>query len=310
MQAPAVTRHLARVGRRFRAPVLTLGVFDGVHVGHQTILHRVADYARAIGGTPVALTFVPHPSTVLDPTRVPPMLTDWRTRVGLIVQHGVPNIVVQRFTLAFAATPAEDFIHQHLIDALGLQGIIVGHRVRFGQGGRGDSALLQRIGNERGIHVEVVGPVSVDNTPVSSSAVRKAVLAGDLPLAERLLARVHAVGGRVVHGHHRGRSLGFPTANLAVGRLALPADGVYAVRTVLGDERFDGVANIGRNPTFGDNARTLEVHLLDFDRDIYGRRLEVEFIRRLRGEVKFNGVAELVAQITRDAAAAREILRS
>ncbi len=303
-----VYRHLGRIGRRFSAPVLTLGVFDGVHLGHQAILRRVAEQARVIGGTPVALTFVPHPAAILAPANVPPLLTDWRDRAALIAHHGVPNVIVQKFTRDFANTEAEDFVSKLLIDGLGAVAIIVGHRVRFGRGGRGDVALLEEFGRKFKIHVEVIGPVSLDALPVSSSAVREAVLAGDLVRAEKLLGRPHALSSRVMHGRHRGRTLGFPTANLRAASLALPADGVYAVHSCVDGRDLTGVANIGTNPTFQEVQRSLEVHLFDFDEDIYGRRMHVEFVRRLRGEVKFSGPEALIEQIGRDVTAAREIL--
>jgi riboflavin kinase / FMN adenylyltransferase len=307
---PLVYRHLGRIGRHFPAPVLTLGVFDGVHLGHQAILRRVAEHADTIGGTPVALTFVPHPAAVLAPTSVPPMLTDWRDRAALLAAHAVPNVILQRFTRSFASIEAEDFVSRFLIDGLGVEAIIVGHRVRFGRGGRGDVALLEELGRQCNVHVEVIGPVSLDGVPVSSSAVREAVLAGDLATAEKLLNRPHAVSSRVVHGRHRGRTLGFPPANMATAGLALPANGVYAVRSCVGERRLTGVANIGTNPTFQESQRSLEVHLFDFEGDIYGRRMQVEFVRRLRGEVKFPNPQALIEQISRDVTAARDVLAS
>ncbi len=302
-------RHLERIGRRFDRPVLTLGNFDGVHRGHQAILHRVIEYARQTGGDALALTFEPHPISILAPERAPELLTDWRSRVERIAEYGVGNVIVQRFTPAFARISAEDFLEHLLWRGLGVQALIVGHRVRFGHNRRGDAELLHRFAQTRGIDVEIVGPIEVAGELVSSSMIRSAIRAGELDRARRLLGRPHMVSGRVIQGHHRGRNLGFPTANLRYGRLVLPPDGVYAVRVRRHDKWFDGVANIGRNPTFGDRQRSFEVYVLDFDEEIYGERLEVSLEHQLRGEIRFDDPEALVSQIHADVEAARQLLR-
>ena len=302
-------RHLERVGRRFAAPpVLTLGNFDGVHRGHQEILHRLVRRAREVSGTAVALTFHPHPMTVLMPAAAPQLITDWRARVEQIAAGGVDAVVVQRFTPAFAAVEADDFVRRLLVAGLGVHTVVVGYRVAFGHGRAGSAATLVRLGAECGFAVEVVGPVEVDGILVSSSAVRRAISAGELDRARALLGRAPSACGRVVHGHHRGKSLGFPTANLRVAGLVLPPDGVYAVRArVHGGER-PGVANLGSNPTFHVHERGLEVHVFDFDADLYGQRVEVSFVRRLRGQMRFPDAEALTQQIAHDVAAARQVL--
>jgi riboflavin kinase / FMN adenylyltransferase len=301
-------RHLQRIGRRFTAPVLTLGNFDGVHRGHQEILRRLVSRARAVGGHAIVLTFHPHPTAVLAPARAPQLLSDWRSRMESIAAAGVDVIIAQRFTRAFSEVTAEDFVRRFLVAGLGVHTVVVGHRVSFGHGRAGGADTLRQFGAACGFAVEVVGPVEVDGIAVSSSAVRQAISAGDLARAEKLLGRPSCVAGRVIHGHHRGQGLGFPTANLRVAGLALPPDGVYAVRAHWRDTHLSGVANLGFNPTFGTQARSLEVHLLDFAGDVYGQRLEVSFVQRLRGEIKFPNVQALVAQIKRDAEAARQAL--
>jgi len=301
-------RHVERVGRRFTTPVLTLGNFDGVHVGHQEILRRLVAQARATGGDAVALTFHPHPAAVLMPARAPQLITDWRTRVERIAAMGVDAVIVQRFTCAFSTITAADFIRRILVADLGVHTVVVGHRVSFGHGRKGGADLLRELGAACGFDVEVIGPVEVGGIAVSSSAVRAAISGGDLDCARALLGRAPGAAGRVVHGHHRGKQLGFPTANLRVAGLVLPPDGVYAVRARLGERRLEGVANLGFKPTFQEHERTLEVHLFDFDADVYGRRLEVDFVRRLRAETKFPDVHALAEQIGRDAAAARHVL--
>ena len=301
-------RHLDRVGRRFPAPVLTLGNFDGVHIGHQAILHRLVATARSLGGTAVVLTFQPHPTAVLAPKHAPRLITDWRTRINLIAALGADVIIVQHFTRAFASISADEFVGRLLVDGLGVRAVVVGHRVSFGHGRAGGAETLRQWGTRCGFDVEVVGPVEVDGMLVSSSAVRRAIGEGDFERARLQLGRTPSVAGRVIHGHHRGHTLGFPTANLRIANLMLPPDGVYAVRALVKGVRREGVANLGFNPTFQDHERSLEVHLFDLDENLYGQRIEVHFVRRLRGETKFPNVQALVEQIARDAAGARQAL--
>ena len=302
-------RHLERIGRRLHAPVVTLGNFDGVHRGHQEILRRLVARARDSGADAVALTFHPHPTAVLAPDRAPRLITDWRTRMERLAATGVDVIIVQRFTRAFSEIGAEDFVRRFLVSALGVQAVVVGHRVSFGHNRAGGTETLRRLGAACGFSVEVVGPVEADGILVSSSAVRTAIAAGDFRRARTLLGHPVAVAGRVIHGHHRGRQLGFPTANLRLSAsLMLPPDGVYAVRVRFGGPARDAVANLGFNPTFQDRERGLEAHIFDLDEDLYGRRIEVQFVERLRGEIKFPSVEALAQQIARDAAAARRVL--
>jgi riboflavin kinase/FMN adenylyltransferase len=303
-----VVRHIATSSRRFVAPVLTLGNFDGVHRGHQAILGRVAEVAHATGGEAVALTFHPHPVAVLRPEHAPPLITSVRDRLTLLGERDLDVVVLQHFTPAFAEISAEAFVERFVVERLGATRVIVGHSVSFGQGRRGDAALLSTLGARHGFGVEVVGPVRVDGHEVSSSAVRRAIADGDVTLAATLLGRPHQLSGRVVTGRRRGATIGFPTANVAVRAGMWPPDGVYAVRLLRGDAWLDGAANVGTNPTFGDTGRTLEVHLFDFDADIYDERVSVAFVERLRGEEKFPSVEALVAQIARDVDDARAVL--
>jgi riboflavin kinase/FMN adenylyltransferase len=303
-----VVRHIATSSRRFVAPVLTLGNFDGVHRGHQAILGRVAEVAHATGGEAVALTFHPHPVSVLRPERAPALITSLRDRLALLAGTDLDVVLLQHFTPAFSGLSAEAFVERVVVERLGATRVIVGHSVSFGQGRRGDATLLSALGARYGFGVEVVGPVRVDGHDVSSSAVRRAIADGDVTLAATLLGRPHRLSGRVVTGRRRGATIGFPTANVAVRAGMWPPDGVYAVRMLRGDAWLDGVANIGTNPTFGDAGRTLEVYLFDFDADIYGERVSVGFVERLRGEETFPSVEALVARIARDVDDARAAL--
>ena len=303
-------RQLERVGRRFRAPVVTLGNFDGVHRGHQEILRRLVASARTAGGDAVVLTFHPHPAAVITPGRAPRLITDWRTRIEQIAAFDVDAIIVERFTHTFSLITADDFVRRFLVDGLGVHTLVVGHRVSFGHGRAGNAETLRRLGRDCGFHVAVIGPVEVDGIVVSSSAVRRAISDGDLVRAGLLLGHLPAIAGRVVHGRHRGQQLGFPTANLRVSGLVLPPDGVYAVRARIHDSHLDGVANLGLRPTFEEHERSLEVHLFDFGEDLYGQRLEVSFVQQLRGEVKFPHPQALMAAIARDVADARRVLEA
>ena len=303
-----ILRQLERVGRRFPAPVLTLGTFDGVHRGHQEILRRLVACARGIHGTAIVLTFRPHPTAVLAPARAPVLLTDWRRRIEQIAEAGADTLIVERFTRAFSEISAADIVRRFLVDTLGVRTIIVGHRVSFGHNREGTAESLRRFGAQYGFGVDIVGPVEVDGVVVSSSAVRRAISAGDLVRARAYLGQAPSVAGRVVPGQRRGKSLGFPTANLRVGGTVLPPDGVYAVRVNVGGRQHPGVANLGFNPTFSEHAHRLEAHLFDFDADLYGQRIDVSFVKRLRGETKFANVQALIAQIALDAEAARRAL--
>ena len=304
-----VIRHIASHARRFRGPVVTLGSFDGVHRGHQAILGTVVGDARARGDEAVVLTFEPHPVAVLRPGHAPPVLTPLAERLRLIAAAGIDVVVLQRFTRAFAAHTAEEFVAAFVVERLRAAKVVAGHSVSFGRERRGNAELLAELGAAHGFAVQVVGPVLVDGQAVSSSGVRRAIAAGDVRLAATLLGRPHRVRGRVVRGAGRGARIGVPTANLRLRPGMLPPEGVYAVRTVVAGVARPGVANLGRNPTFGPDAPvTLEVHLFDFAGDLYGAPCEVGFVERLRGEVRFPSVDALVDQIRRDAAAARTLL--
>jgi riboflavin kinase/FMN adenylyltransferase len=301
-------RHLARIGGRFNAPVLTLGSFDGVHRGHQQILRRLVEVARSTNGQSIVLTFYPHPATVLAPEHVPKSITDWRARMELIAAFDVGAIITQHFTRSFSQITAEDFVRHLLVEGLGVRAVVVGHRVSFGYNRGGHAATLRQLGAKYGFAVEVIGPVEIEGHLVSSSAVRRAISHGELQRAKLLLGRTPSVAGRVAHGHHRGKALGFPTANLRVGRLVLPPDGVYAVRVRVRGEWQPGIANLGFNPTFHQQERSLEAHIFDFDAELYGDRLEIAFVQRLRGEQKFSTPQALALQIARDVEAARQVV--
>jgi len=306
-----VVRHLRREPRPLPRVVLTLGNFDGVHLGHQAIIRRATDEARALGGQPVVLTFEPHPIAVLAPDRAPPLLQSLHDRLAMLRELGVEVTVLQRFTREFAALTPEEFVRGFLLRHLEIVQVVVGYSVNFGRDRAGSAATLEALGAEDGFAVDVVGPVTAAGEQVSSSVLRRVLGAGDMRRARELLGRWYGLRGRVVVGDRRGRTLGFPTANLHLGRrLLLPPDGVYAVWVPLDGRRRPGVLNIGERPTFGGARRTVEVHLLDFSGDLYGRWLRVEFVERLRGEKRFAGVDGLRSAIAADIARARDVLAS
>jgi riboflavin kinase/FMN adenylyltransferase len=257
----------------------------------------------------VALTFDPHPAQVLGRHRVPAALTTLAQRAELLGALGADALAVLPFTRAVAALAPEAFARDVLVGALGTRHVVVGETFRFGRGQAGDAAFLARLGASLGFGVQALAPVLADGRPISSSRVREALGAGDVTQAEALLGRPHLVDGTVVEGDRRGRTLGFPTANLDTGGALLPAHGVYAGRCRLADGRQPlAVVNVGRRPTFGGRTVTVEAHLLDFDGDLYGTRLRLSFSVRLRGERRFAGQDALVAQIRRDVERARALV--
>lgn len=303
-----IIRHILHRHLSFPHPVLSLGNFDGVHLGHRAILTRVVEEARARQGTAVVLTFYPHTLAVLRPEQPLGLLVGVREKLLQFARLGVDGAILQRFSRAFSHLSAEEFVRRYLVDALHVEKVVVGHNVSFGYKGAGRAETLEQLGRVYGFAVEVVGPVRVDDKEVSSTAVRALLGAGNMREVARFLGRPYAVSGRVEKGFQRGRGLGFPTANLRPhSTLPLP-NGVYAVLVEVGDRQVPGVANVGVNPTFAGAKRTIEVHLFDFAADLYGMRLRVSFIERLREERKFASAQALVQQIQHDAARARALL--
>jgi riboflavin kinase/FMN adenylyltransferase len=302
---------IQNIHRELKNPVLTIGNFDGVHRGHQALFQRVLDRARSVRGESVVMTFRPHPLDVLAPGKGPLSLTPHGKRLELIESCGIDVTIVIPFDLEFARISARDFVRGLLVETLRARTVVVGHDYRFGRGREGDIDYLRKLGSECGFDVETVSGIRIDGTVVSSTAIRELIRDGDLKEAGRLLGRFYEVEGRVVKGRERGgRLLGFPTANIGICATcqASPRQGVYAVEVELEGMKYKGAANLGYNPTFGDTDLSLEVHILDFSGDIYGKPLLVRFIDRLRDEKKFSGPEELAAQIKKDVLRAREIL--
>lgn len=289
---------------------MAIGVFDGVHRGHQELIGRTLREAETLEATAVVLTFDPHPARVLRPDAAPHLLTSTAHKQRLIEALGCPVFACQTFDREFAALPPEIFIEALARAAQPLRRICVGHNWAFGKNRSGNVALLNDLGRRLDFQTIEIDPVTVDGELVSSTRIRKAVQGGDFATARSLLGRDYTILGTVRRGRQLGGRIGFPTANLAAHNEQFPPDGVYAVRALLRGEWFGGVANIGTRPTVNDSPeRLLEVHLFDFAGDCYGEDLEVRFEGFLRGEQKFPSLDDLKAQIGRDAVRARDALR-
>jgi len=297
--------------------VLTIGVFDGVHRGHQQLIEQVCQRARVLGCTSAAITFDPHPRAVLKPDSTTPYLTTLDERIVLLDQAGVNLLIILTFTREMADMPAATFL-QLIRDYLNIEELMVGPDFALGSQREGTLPLLEQIGERLGFGVRSVMPLLMDDRLVSSTRIREALARGDVREAARLLGRPYTLYGEVGRGAGRGRTLGFPTANLArsgdcgdQGRSqALPADGVYTTYALLGNERLPAVTNVGVRPSFDNGERVVETHILDFDRDIYGEVLGVEFVEHLRGEERFGSIDRLIAQIRQDIAQARPLLET
>jgi riboflavin kinase / FMN adenylyltransferase len=293
---------------------VAVGNFDGVHIGHQALLREARARAERHDARAAILTFTPHPARLFAPAKAPPLIMPLTRRLELCAEAGIEVAIVEPFTHAFAATPADAFVRDVLARDLGARDVVVGYDFSFGRGRTGDAGMLAQLGAGLGIDVAVIRPVAIGDTSCSSTRIRELVAAGDTVGAARLLGRPFELEGPVVRGAGRGRGLGFPTANIAAEGELRPALGIYAARARVLDGPLAGqvhpaAVSIGRNPTFSSTADvSVEAYLLDFDGDLYARRLRVDVGERLRDELKFDSVAALVAQIDRDVARVRQLV--
>jgi riboflavin kinase/FMN adenylyltransferase len=288
---------------------LAVGTFDGLHLGHQSLIHRAMNEARAAGGTAVVMTFDRHPASIIRPERVPKLLTTNETKISLLLGMNVPALLLLDFTPKLSGIMAEDFIDSLISASKQLSMICVGSEWSFGKGGEGNVSMLQQLGEKSGFSVTRIDPVEAGGQVISSTRIRNAIAEGDFAQATLCLGRPWRLTGQVVTGAGLGATIGFPTANLAVQGMQLPPDGVYAVRIEYDGQSLSGVCNIGIRPTVDSNAnRSVEVHLFDVSADFVGKELSLEFVKFLRKEQKFPGLAELQAQISRDCDEARSVL--
>ena len=287
--------------------VATIGNFDGVHLGHQAVLNQLAMKADMLHLPAVVITFEPQPFEYFVPEKAPARLTRFREKVEALSAYSIRHLCVLRFNRQLADMSAEMFIQRLLVEGLQVRYLVVGDDFRFGKGRMGDFALLQQAGRAHGFQVVNMHTFAVDQMRVSSTRIREALNQGDLGLAEKLLGRPYRMSGRVAHGDKRGRQLGFPTANIYLHRHKVPLSGVYAVQLFgIDEEPVNGVANIGVRPTIGGGKALLEVHLFDFNREIYGAHVQVYFLCKLRDEGKFSSLKQLSQQIRKDAQQARD----
>jgi riboflavin kinase / FMN adenylyltransferase len=289
-------------------PVVALGNFDGVHVGHQTILRAAIERARAAGGSALAVTFDPLPAKVLNPNRAPRLILTPEDKHELLRSFGLDGVIVLTFSRELSMVPPEAFVREYLRRRIGARVVVVGHNVSFGHARAGNAEVMRRLGGELGFETNVIGPIERDGIVVSSTQVREMIAMGDMKRTAILLGRPHFLRGPVVHGRERGRTIGFPTANVQSRTECLPPDGVYATRVVMEEGSYPSITNIGMRPTFGEPERSIEAHIFDFDRDIYGREVKLEIAERIRPERKFESAQALAAQIASDLRRAKEIL--
>ncbi|HZS36152.1 MAG TPA: bifunctional riboflavin kinase/FAD synthetase [Polyangia bacterium] len=306
-----IVRGHSALGRRLDRPVIAIGNFDGVHRGHAFIFDEVRRMA-APGAEAVVLTFEPHPAKVLAPQFAPPLITPLQRKLELIAEHGIDVTVVQPFDQAFAALSPVEFVDRVLDRGLGAQHVCVGANFTFGRARAGTIPVLGELARERGFELHVIPDVTVDGMMCSSTKVREFVLEGRIDGARLVLGRDPEVEGEVVRGDGRGKSIGVPTANLKPDTELLPKEGVYAgwAERIGEPRKWPAAINIGNNPTFGGAKVTVEAHLLDADVELYGARLRLGFVERLRGEQRFPSVDELVAQIRRDVEKTRAVMRN
>ena len=304
-----IIRHIDENSPNLTGSVVTLGNFDGIHRGHQALIGGAVSDSKQIGVPSVVLTFEPHPLRVLAPERAPKLILAPKDKMQLLQSLGVDVVAVQHFDLAFAKRSAEEFVSELLVRRLKARKIWVGRDLRFGQGRKGTVDDLIRWGRDLAFDVAVVEPILVQGNRVSSSRIRELVSKGRVDEVKDMLGRYHFVSGRVVEGNRRGRELGFPTANIAARTEVLPSDGIYATLFHIDTRVLLSVSSIGRNPTFGPGPRTVESFIIDFDEPIYGKTVRLSFIKRIRDEVKFSSIPELIAQIRSDVQSAEAIFR-
>ena len=297
-----------------KCPVVTIGSFDGVHLGHACVIQHLKEKAASIDGESVIISFEPHPREVLYPREQKiGILTTLEEKITILEKYGVDHLIILKFTLEFAQQSYNDFVKKILIDKLKIKGLVVGYDHRFGKDRAGNFENLQELANKYGFFLEKEVVFEEDDVNVSSTKIRNALTVGDITTVNRFLGYLYSITGKVVYGHHLGHKIGFPTANIQVSdeRKLLPAIGVYAVKVIIGQEIFNGMLNIGIRPTVSNDGQvSCEVYIFDFSQDLYGKTITINFINRIRGERKFNDIEELRAQLQKDQEKILKLLKS
>jgi len=317
-----VIESLDSISKFGQESVLTFGTFDGVHIGHRAIIKEIVQQAQELGlvkeqgscrGSTsllpsVVLSFDPHPMYFLSPEECPPILTTKAKKAELLKEMGVDMVIFAKLEEQISEMSDIDFVEQILVQKLRVKSVVVGYDCTFGRNRTGDSNLLEKLGRQYNFAVKVIAPQKFCGVVVSSTRIRNAIAQNELKLAEQLLGRRYSIYGEVIKGKGIGREIGFPTANIDAGNQMLPPSGIYAIRAKLNEKMFGGVLNMGVRPTFGDNQFQIEAYLFDFDGSIYGYTIEIFFIEKIRDEIAFSCVEELISQIKRDVEKARKIL--
>ncbi len=298
---------LGKIKKRFSSSIITLGNFDGLHLGHQELIKKIIKRAEETASLSMVVTFRPHPLKILAPDKCPPLISIYEEKIRLLEELGIDVLVKIPFSLEFAAMEPRDFVKNVLCDLLGAKEIFVGYNYRFGKGRKGDIRMLKELGEEFGFVVREIEQVSLNGEVISSTRIRQLLKNGEVEAAAKFLGRPYALCGIVVKGDGRGKGLGFPTANIASRHAIIPSNGVYAVKFFVRDRLYNGVVNIGMRPTFETKTLAIEVHIFDFDEDIYGEEVTIYFIRKIREEKKFSGPEELKTQIRKDIEEAKAV---
>jgi riboflavin kinase/FMN adenylyltransferase len=294
------------ISEKFINPVLTIGNYDGIHIGHQEIIRRVVRKARETSGTAILMTFNPHPLSVLKPDTYTRLITPLHLKTKLIEANGIEVLFLIPFDAQFQSLTPEMFVQDILVNRLAVKEIVVGYDFKFGKGGAGNVAMLKKLGGTYGFRFETIEAITLGGERVGSNAIRKLIMDGDVEKAAKFLGRPHMIGGIVVKGENRGKWMGFPTINLDTFFELVPKNGVYMTEVELGGRRKPSVTNIGYNPTFGGKKFLMETHILDFSGNLYGNEVVIYFHKRIREEMKFSGIDELKERIAKDIALARE----
>lgn len=299
-----IIQGIENIKRSFKNPIVTIGNFDGVHLGHQKIFERVKEESSRLDGESMVITFEPHPLKILSPENFIPILTPFHMKMRLIEETGIKTVLCINFSPAFSEINPDDFIKKILVEKLNIKKIIIGYNYHFGKDQKGDVKTLLKAGKIYFFETEVIEALKIDDVTVSSSKIRELIKDGEVEKASRLLGRDYIIVGKVIKGSGRGKDLGFPTANIEVSEQLFPKTGVYAVNVSWNHKFFNGVANIGRNPTFieekGEERPSFEVHILNFNQDIYSDEIQISLKKRIRDEVRFEEPSKLVEQIKND----------